>query len=298
MKGPVDVAVIGAGPAGCAAAVQAVRLGLSVSLVDAAGEAGGLVSGARMVENYPGLGPLPGALLAERLRSFVGSFGIVVIRDRIARVRADGGTLTAEGAEDSIEGRTLVLATGTVPLRAGIDGEEDAEGVYYSIVGMPEPFPGEVVILGGGEAAFDYALSAADRGADTTVLVRGAEPRARGRLRRSAEASGGVRIVYDSTVGRIRSASRSVELEVLTGRLQGRMTAGAVVVAVGRTGTHPDLPGGLLVERCGELRGTGGVFTAGDLRLGGLGQACAAAGQGILAASMALDYIVRGGAGT
>jgi thioredoxin reductase (NADPH) len=298
MTDTVDVAVIGAGPAGCAAAVQAARLGLSVALVDETGEAGGLVVEAHLVENYPGLGPIPGAELASRLRSFVGSFGIEVIRDRITRVEADGGTLTAEGARLSIEGRTLILATGTVPLGAGIDGEEGAEGVFHSIGGIPEPFPGEVAILGGGEAAFDYALSAAERGAGTTVLVRAAEPRARGRLRRSAEANGRIRIVYDTEVGSIRSASGRVELEVRTGRLQGRLTADAVIVAVGRAGTHPDLPEGMLAERCGELCGTGGVFTAGDLRSGGLGQACSAAGQGLQAATMALDRIVRGVSGT
>ena len=74
-----DLLVVGAGPAGVAAAAQAARLGLEVRIIDRAGRAGGLVANGFLVENYPGLeAPVPGAELARRLGEHLARYGLAV----------------------------------------------------------------------------------------------------------------------------------------------------------------------------------------------------------------------------
>jgi len=51
----LSLAILGAGPAGVAAAIQAKRLGLDPFLIDKQGKAGGLTANAYLIENYPGL---------------------------------------------------------------------------------------------------------------------------------------------------------------------------------------------------------------------------------------------------
>ncbi len=78
-----DVIIVGAGPAGCAAAVQCRRLGLSVMLLDRTGEPGGLTRQAWRIENYPGLDPMPGRRFAEHLRAFLERFELEVRREEV-----------------------------------------------------------------------------------------------------------------------------------------------------------------------------------------------------------------------
>ncbi|MCK4305944.1 MAG: FAD-dependent oxidoreductase, partial [Candidatus Eisenbacteria sp.] len=74
------IAIIGAGPAGCAAAVQCKRLGISPLLVDRTGNAGGSIANAHLIENYPGLDPLPGPEFAQRLAAHLARHGIPILR--------------------------------------------------------------------------------------------------------------------------------------------------------------------------------------------------------------------------
>ena len=290
MKGPVDVTVIGAGPAGCAASVQATRLGLSVVLIDETGEPGGLVRNAYMVENYIGLDPVPGHVLAARIADHLKRFDIHVTRARINIVRRNGDLLLAEGSRLSVQSMSLIMATGTVPLSSGIEGESTAGSVYFSPMEIPVPFPEEIAVIGGGEAAFDYALTAAREGADTMLLVRGPEPRVTGRLRAVVSQIERIRILYDTSVGRMFRIGDRLMLHTFSKNSIRKISVDALLIAIGRRRTHPVTEEGLLVDFGDELCGAEGTFTAGDVRSGRLGQSCTAAGQGILAAGRAFEY--------
>jgi thioredoxin reductase len=80
----VDVAVVGAGPAGCAAAVQCRRFGLRVVLFDAHGEAGGLIANAFRVENHPGISPCAGTSVARSLQDHLARWEIPVERGTVS----------------------------------------------------------------------------------------------------------------------------------------------------------------------------------------------------------------------
>jgi len=289
----IDLAVVGAGPAGCAAAVQAARLGLSVALMDRTGRAGGLVANAWRMENYPGLeGPVSGPEYVRRLELMLQRFCLEVQRREIRSLLRTGSAIALEGSDGSgMRARAAVLATGSMPLRAGFRGEDRTPPVYSTVRQLDGMTPGRALVVGGGEAALDYSLSLEAAGWRVAVLVRSDRPRAGGRLlgavdsRKEIRIHCGVRLLsVEGEAGGAAALLHSDEGDRVT-------HADAVLVAVGRRRELPDLPSGARVEGAGPVSGLPGAFCVGDAAAGSLGQACTAAGQGLEAAGMALEYL-------
>ncbi len=165
-----DVFVAGAGPAGCAAAVQCARLGLGVVLADGRGEAGGTARNARLVENLPALEePVSGPELAARLAAHLRRWGLEVRRLAVRRIERAAGGFLVETDGGTVLAGAVVVATGTRPVKLGVKGEEElrrAGRLFYEPADAHarKAEAGRVIVVGGGEAAFDYALGLADRG--------------------------------------------------------------------------------------------------------------------------------------
>lgn len=273
--------------------MQAARLGLSVTLMERTGRAGGLVANAWRMENYPGLeGPVSGPEYVRRLEPMLQRFGLGVQRREIRSVRRTGTGIALEGTDGTgMRARAAVLATGTIPLRAGFRGEDRTPPVYSAVRQLDGMAPGRALVVGGGEAALDYSLSLAAAGWRVAVLVRSDRPRAGGRLleavdsRKDVRVHCGVRLL--SVEGEAGGAAALLHSD------EGNCTthADAVLVAVGRRRELPDLPPGARVDGAGPVAGLPGVFCAGDAAAGSLGQACTAAGQGIEAAGLAREYL-------
>jgi thioredoxin reductase (NADPH) len=278
------IVVVGAGPAGCAAAVQCARLGARPLVVDRRGRGGGLVENGFRIENYPGLEPLPGPAFAELLRGHLDRFGLAVERVSVLGVEQDGADLLLRTDGGTIGARAVILAPGTLPLPLGVDGEAALDGslVFCEVRDLlaAVPRPKRVVVVGGGEAACDYALTLARAGARVTIAVRGDALRARGRLTDLVAAEPGVALATSTTVLAIGDAGGRVRLAVRSRGGSGELEADAALVAVGRRSAAPKLVPPLTAHR--------GLFIAGDARLGSLGQVGCAVGDGLLAAAEAV----------
>lgn len=281
--------VVGAGPAGCAAAVQCRRLGVEALLCDRTGEAGGLVENAWLVENLPALAePLPGPALARHLRRSLEREGIAVEPATLrALAPAEGGFLLGGPGLDVLC-RAVVLAVGTDPLPLGVSGEAEARGerLFYDACSLSCRWPGarRVAVVGAGEAACDMALSLAAGGAEVVLATRGRGPRACRPLL--------ARLAAEARVRRLAGACcRAVEMEEdgVCLRLDGAedLRVEAVLVAVGRRSVARPFLEALGAEP-GPSVATGrtGLLVAGDARLGGLGQVGIALGDGLLAATL------------
>jgi len=173
------IVIVGAGPGGSAAAVQCARLGVTPLLLDQSGEAGGLVANAWSMENYPGLEPLDGAAYVRRLRAHLERFDLKVEKLELQAIREAGGGIVLETDSGAIETKVAILAVGTLPRSLDLPG---GEHLIYEVRPLLDRKPERVAVIGGGEMAFDYALSLARAGARVELLVRGTAPRARGRL--------------------------------------------------------------------------------------------------------------------
>ena len=173
-----DLAVVGAGPAGLAAAVYASSEGLRTVVVEHEA-VGGQAGTSSMIRNYPGFSQgISGATLAQEMWQQAWSFGTTFLYMRRAeslsgtdghyRLRlSDGGVLTA---------RTVVIATGATYRRLGIPRLEDLQGrgVFYGAAASEAPAMRgrNVFVAGGGNSAGQTALHLAKWAGHVTILVR------------------------------------------------------------------------------------------------------------------------------
>lgn len=289
--------VVGAGPAGCAAAVQCARLGAPVRLFDRSGRAGGLIANGFLVENYPGLErPLPGPAFAARLAEHLSRFGVEVERDRLLGLEPDGGGWSCRFDGAVVRCRSAILCTGTVARPFAVDGDPGLvqRAVFHEARELLAaiPSPRRVIVIGGGEAAFDYALTLADGGAEVTIAIRGAAPRARGRLARLVAENPSIRVARATRVTALDETEDRVLARAISEGREERWEADGILAAVGRIGTAEELAAALVDDApVLPLTPRPGLFICGDARSGSLGQAGIAVGDGLRAAAGAVGRI-------
>ncbi|WP_205679070.1 FAD-dependent oxidoreductase [Aquisphaera insulae] len=180
---PFDLVIVGAGPAGLAAAVYGASEGLSTLLLDRFGP-GGQASTSSRIENYMGFpAGLTGADLANRGYLQALKFGAELVapvevrsmscEDKIHKLVLDDGQV--------VSGRSVLIATGASYQRLPIDGCErwDGAGVYYSCTSVHARSckEGRAVVVGGGNSAGQAAMFLAEHTAGVSLLLRGGDLR-------------------------------------------------------------------------------------------------------------------------
>ncbi|WP_245193275.1 NAD(P)/FAD-dependent oxidoreductase [Kocuria sp. JC486] len=176
-----DVAVIGAGPAGLAAAVYAASEGLSTIVLES-DAIGGQAGSSSMIRNYLGFPRgISGMRLAQRSRIQAGRFGATFYTGRpVTRVEA-GPADEPEHHHVLVEGthlcaRTVVIATGVAYRRLGVPAVDEriGMGVYYGAATSMarEMQDKEVFVVGGGNSAGQAAVHMAKFARNVTIVVR------------------------------------------------------------------------------------------------------------------------------
>ena len=175
-----DVVVVGAGPAGLAAAVYGASEGLKVLLIER-GAVGGQAGTSSRIENYLGFpSGISGDELSEKALRQAEYFGteIVLTREVENLEPIEGGWCVELDGGERVSTRTVVLATGVDWRRLEAEGVERllGRGVLYgasrteaqTVVGK------DVFIVGGGNSAGQAAMYFSNYANSVTVLVRGA----------------------------------------------------------------------------------------------------------------------------
>jgi len=257
-----------------------------------------LVTNGFLIENYPGLeAPLPGPAFAARLQQHLDRFELSVYRAEVNRVDADGSGWILRTDRESILAPCVILATGTTPREWELPEDSVARRRLFTEVGElldVFPSPHRVLVIGGGEAAFDYALSLARAGAEVTILVRGATARAKGRLWELVNNTSQIRIEYGTRVTSLVESATGMTAWLETQRGAEQQSIDAVLTAIGRTRNTPNLPGSLAEQMDQKaLRPAPGLFVCGDARCGSVGQAGIAVGDGLQAAAEAVAWTTR-----
>ncbi len=173
----VDLTVVGAGPAGLAAAVYASSEGLSTVLLDAIGP-GGQAAATSRIENYLGFpSGISGAELAERAETQALKFGArlstpceIVALDTDGHLRA----ILADGTD--IPTRALIIASGARYRSLTLERWDEfvGAGIFYAATELEARAcaDGPVTVVGGGNGAGQAALFLASCGCEVTVAIR------------------------------------------------------------------------------------------------------------------------------
>jgi thioredoxin reductase (NADPH) len=177
--GSYDLIIVGAGPAGLAAAVYAASEGLDTLVVEPQ-VAGGQAGTSAMIRNYLGFPRgIGGGDLANRALEQAWLFGAnLVLARRATALRADGPRrLVQLSVGDEVAAEAVVVASGVSWRRLGVPRLEAlvGAGVFYGAAGAEaKAMEGqEVFVVGGGNSAGQAALHLAKYAASVTVLVRG-----------------------------------------------------------------------------------------------------------------------------
>jgi len=311
-----DVVVIGAGPAGLAAAVYAASEGLSVLVLETTA-AGGQAGSSSKIENYLGFPTgISGGALAGRAMTQAQKFGAeVAVASSAVRLGCEARPYTVELSDGRVvRARTIVIATGAEYRQLALDNLASfvGAGVYYAATHIEAKVcrGEEVVVVGGGNSAGQAAVFLAADCQHVNIVVRGAglaETMSRYLINRIQES----RAIELHTHTEIAALEGDGRLERVTWRCA---TSGEVVTEDIRhlflmTGAVPNtgwLDGCLALDEKGFIRtGTDlraedlaasawplarpphlletslpGVFAVGDVRAGSMKRVAAAVGEG------------------
>jgi thioredoxin reductase len=330
-----DVVVVGAGPAGLAAAVGASSEGLSTVMVE--DEAvGGQAGTSSMIRNYPGFSQgISGATLAQEMRRQAWSFGtrFLYMRQAQSLSREDDRYRLALSDGSVLAARTVIIATGVAYRRLGIPALEDLQGrgVYYgaAVSEAPAMRGRNVFVAGGANSAGQAALHLAKWAKKVTILVRAPSLAAdmSDYLIRQIAAAPNIDVCYHVQVAGGTSTGtgaghlQSLVLEATDSGARRTVPADALFILIGaqpRTGwlgetvardrqgfirTGPDLPASTHA-RWPAARpvlpletSLPGVFAAGDVRRGSVKRVAAAVGEGAATIPLVHRYLARAAAG-
>lgn len=159
----LDLAIIGGGPAGLTAGLYATRGGLENVTMFEMGMPGGQITGSSEIENYPGQGKvMTGMELMENWPAQAMQFGLKHEMNQVSKVTKDGDIFTIKTADGNTqEAKSVLLATGSVPRRAGFKGENEFFGRGISTCATCDGFfykGKEVALIGGGDSALEEAV--------------------------------------------------------------------------------------------------------------------------------------------
>jgi thioredoxin reductase (NADPH) len=316
-----DLTIVGAGPAGLAAAVYAASEGLRAVAIEAVAP-GGQAGTTSMIENYLGFPQgISGSELATRATAQAKRFGAeVLLARRLAHVTRDGPGYVAHLSDGTaVPSRAMLVASGVDWRRLEVPGIDEllGSGVYYG-AGPSEAVTCSgcrVAIVGGGNSAGQAVVRFSRYAAHVTLLVRG----------RSLEASmsqylisqvkelGNVEVRTNTEVVGLESDSRLRALMVSSGATVGRLpadslfvciggvprTQGAAAVGLALDGAGFTRTGADLTSSAGALDGwplsrqplpletnLPGLFAAGDVRSGSIKRCAAAIGEGSMAVAL------------
>lgn len=293
-----DVAVIGAGPAGVQAAIQASRKKASVVVL---GKASGSALEGTEVENYFGAGRVCGDELLARGRAQAEETGAVFVEENVTSASvADGRfTLGLEGG-GSVTALAVIIATGISRQKLGVPGEKElyGKGVSYCAVCDCNFYKGKRAVVVGNDSEAAVSAELMTGYASETHWVRW-DLRATESAAARAVAAGA--IVHESRPASIDGDGKveSITLEdgtvIPTDGVFIELGARSAADIAMDLGAMPEIDDTLKVDgscRCAEVPG---LFACGDVT-GRPWQVAKAVGQGCVAGMAAADYAkeVRG----
>ena len=298
----IDLAIIGGGPAGLAAAVYAARAGLDFVVLEQDGLGGGQITASHEVENYPGFCRVSGEALGNAFRRHAETLG-ADIRFAVVQGLIDHGDRKEILIEDEspLLARAVVAATGAVPRTLNIPGERELLGVGVSYCATCDGAffrDKDVLVAGGGDTAVEEAIYLSSICRSVTVAVRRDAFRAVKSRVEALVKKKNVSILFSTRLTEIKGQgiTEAVVLKSAQGTTERPMDG--VFIAVGVEPVSDwlkELPlnfeDGYVVAGEDCRTNIPGIFAAGDLRKKSLRQVVTAAADGANAVYSAVEYL-------
>jgi len=298
-----EVAIIGAGAAGCAAGIYAGRSGIKAVLFDE-GMGGGLAATAPKIENYPGFESISGMELSQKFVEHAKKYVDFRAGEKVVDIKKNGNDFTiSTTADKKYSVKAVILCTGATHKKLGVKGEMElsGKGVSYCATCDGFFFKGKkVVVVGGGNTALLDAIYLQQIGCkDVEIIHRRDVLRAEEALQKEAKEKGIV-FTLNSVVKSINGKEmvKSITIENLADKREKEIRVDGIFIAVGEVpqneiakmlGVELDDQGYVVVDRW-QRTNVKGVYAAGDIT-GGVRQIVTACAEGAIAALTSAEVL-------
>ncbi len=299
------LAIIGAGPAGLTAAIYAGRAFLE-PMVFVGPAFGGQIATTTEVENFPGFPQgLQGPDLTTAMREQAERFGARMVEETILSVDLSQRPFKLTSDSRGYEADAIILATGATPRKLGVPGEDRFIGRGVSYCATCDGFffrNKEIMVVGGGDSAFQEGLFLTKFGTRVRIVHRRDEFRAGATLLARAEENPKIELVKSAVIEEIKGNGKVTEAlvrDLKTGQAAPTPVDG-IFIFVGHTPNTELYKGQVEMDHEGYIQvdsrlhtSVPGVFAAGEVHDKAFRQAITSAGFGCMAALEAEKYLDR-----
>jgi thioredoxin reductase (NADPH) len=299
-----QVIIIGAGPAGLTAAIYLARARVDTLVVDS-GTPGGQMLLTYDIANYPGIEMASGREIAGTMLAQAKSFGARVV----SHAEIEGLDLAATPKrievedEGTITADAVILATGGVPRKLGLESEERFQGlgISYCATCDGDFFTGkEIAVIGGGNSAIEEAIALTRYATKVTVIHEFDHFQAQPWILEEAQQNPRIHFLTEQTVEGFEGEEH-LERVISTHKRTGERTetpAEGTFVFIGYTPQTELVADQLALSERGEIvtdenlaTSLPGVFAAGDSRVKRYRQITTSVGDGTIAALAAIEHL-------
>jgi thioredoxin reductase (NADPH) len=291
-----DVVIVGAGPAGLAAAVYTGRALMSTTVLERL-VVGGQIVEAYDVDNYPGFPDgVTGAELVDRMVAHATKFNVEIVNKGARDAVLEGHTKRLITDDGEYVAPIVIVASGAYHRKLGVPGEKElsGKGVSYCATCDGPFFKGKrLVVVGGGDAALTEGVFLTRFASEVSLVHRRQEFRGRAAHVQEARANAKIRFVLDTIVTAVHGRGRVEGVttrSVRTGQ-ESRLECDGVFVFIGQEPNTdylrhilPQHAGGIIPVDLNMETDVKGVYAVGDVRTGSYRQVGTAVGEGITAA--------------
>ncbi|MBP7460025.1 MAG: thioredoxin-disulfide reductase [Candidatus Delongbacteria bacterium] len=300
----LDLAIIGAGPAGLTAGMYGARSRYRTFIFEKMA-AGGTITITEWIENYPGFPEgISGYELASKMEEQALHFGARLVQEEVVKIERDGPYKIIYTDQRQYRARALLLVTGTSLKKLGVSGEKEytGRGVSYCATCDGAFYKDKVVVVvGGGDSAVEEGIYLTKFARKVILIHRRDQLRAAKIVQERAFTNPRMEFIWDSVVEEIKGESKvtHVVLRNLKTEVRSVQNTDGVFVFVGQ------IPNNQLAQSLGLQRDdrgfviTGsdmqtsepGIWAAGDIRSKSLLQIATAVGEGAQAEFSAEKYL-------
>lgn len=297
-----DAIIIGAGPAGCTAALYLARAQRK-TLVLFRSEKEGALAWTSLIENYPGFESLSGYELITKMRKHAEKFGATFKKGWVNALTIDGNIKNVSTVEGEVyQCKTLIVATGALERASKVPGEEKfiGKGVSYCATCDAAFFKNKsAVVVADTEASFEEAVFVSRFASKVTLLVPTKVPKVEPQTLKLVKENSVIQYVENAHPKEILGDDIAKELKYKVGTEDKTIVADGFFLLSG--GSKPSvsfLKGH--VEFAGEScvkvndqyeTSVPGIYAVGDVLCSHIKQAVIAAAEGCTAALAADQYI-------
>lgn len=289
-----DCLIVGMGPGGMSAGIYAKRSGLKTLMLEK-NSPGGLINTTNLVDNYLGFDNITGPELAYKMFEHVKNNGVEYKVEEVTKIKKEGDIFKVETNKSKYEAKTVILAGGRQPRKVALeDTLKNLKISRCSICDAPLYKNKDVLVLGGGNSAFEEGIYLSDFAKNLTIVTRNSI-KADEELIEEAKNRNNIRILENEEILNIEELESIYKIELKNETL----TVDGMFSYIGYSPSTEYLSNLGILESSGYIEANDtetkvpGLFACGDILKKDVYQIVTASSEGATAALKAKKHIIN-----